>query len=147
MTFENYYVNYFKREGTHTFTNTSQPGVKSWQRKIENGKVTAPGGRYWLHASVKNVTQTAGVNTPTQLFDDVFSMTGNASVTNARGISRTANILEALQKKYACRHIDKGRIRFEGPNHFAILDYGDGECNNTATISINGRTPQIIILP
>ena len=147
MTFENYYVNYFKREGTHTFTNTSQPGVKSWQRKIENGKVTAPRGRYWLHASVKNVTQTAGVNTPTQLFDDVFSMTGNASVTNARGISRTANILEALQKKYACRHIDKGRIRFEGPNHFAILDYGDGECNNTATISINGRTPRIIILP
>ncbi len=147
MTFENYYVNYFKREGTHTFTNTSQPGGKSWQRKIENGKVTAPGGRFWLHASVKNVTQTAGVNTPAQLFDDVFSITGNASVTNAQGISRTANILEALQKKYACRHIDKGRIRFEGPNHFAILDYGNGECNNTATISINGRPPRIIILP
>jgi len=93
MRFENYYVNYFKREGTHTFTNTSQSGGKSWQRKIENGKVTAPGGRFWLHASVKNVAQTAGVNTPALLFDDVFFITGNASVTNARGVSRTANIL------------------------------------------------------
>ena len=147
MTFENYYVNYFKREGTHTFTNTSQPGGKSWQRKIENGKVTAPGGRYWLHASIKNVNQTAGLNTPILLFDDVFSITGTASVSNAQGIRRTATIVEPLQKKYACRYIDKGRIRFEGPNHFALLDYGNGECNNTATISINGRPPRVIILP
>lgn len=147
MTFEDYYVNYFKREGTHTFTNTSQPGGKSWQRKIENGKVTAPNGRYWLHASVKNVSQTAGVNTPNLLFDDVFSITGNASISNAQGIRRTATIMQALQKKYACRYIDKGRIRFEGPNHIAILDYGDGDCDNRATISIDGRPPRIIFLP
>ena len=147
MTFENYYVNYFKREGTHTFTNVSIPGGKSWQRKVENGKITAPGGRFWLHASIKNVSQTAGLNTPVMLFDDVFSITGNASVTNPRGGTRSANILEPLQKKYACRYIDKGRIRFEAPNHFAILDYGNGDCNNTATISIDGRLPRIIILP
>ncbi len=146
MTFENYYVNRFKREGTHTFTNTSSPGSKSWQRKVEAGKVTSPAGRYWLHESIRNTTQTAGVATP-GLLDDVFSMTGNAKTTNMAGASRTATILEPLQKKYACHNIDQGRIRFEGPNHFAVLDYGNGDCDRLALISINGRPPRTILLP
>ncbi len=146
MTFENYFVNNFKREGTHTFTNTSVPGGRSWQRKVQGGKITAPNGRFWLHESVKEVVQTAGVATR-ELFDDIFSITGNASVTNAQGATRTATITEALQKKYSCHNIDKGRIRFQAPNHFAILDYGNGECDRLATISIDGRTPRIITLP
>ena len=147
MTFENYYINYFKREGTHTFTNTSQPGIKSWQRKVEGGKITAPNGRFWLHQSIKDVVQTAGVTTPMNLFDDIFSITGNASITNAQGVTRTSTILLPLQKKYSCANIDKGRIRFQGPNHFAILDYGNGECDRVAVISIDGQPPRTILLP
>jgi hypothetical protein len=146
MTFENYFVNHFKREGTHTFTNTSVAGGKSWQRRIAGGKITAPTGLYWLHESVKNVTQTAGVSTPGFL-DDIFSVTGNASVTNMLGVTRTATILEALQKKYECHNIDKGTIRFQGPNHFAVLDYGNGVCDRLATISIDGHAPRVITLP
>ncbi len=146
MTFENYFVNDFKREGTHTWTNTSQPGTRSWQRKVENGRITAPGGRFWLHTSIRNVTQTAGVATPRNLRDDVFSITGNSSVTNPGNITRTATILEALQKKYECPFIDKGTVKFQGPNHFAILDYGDGRCDRFATISIDGRPPRVITI-
>jgi hypothetical protein len=147
MTFENYFVNNFKREGTHTWTNTSQPGGKSWQRKVVSGKITAPNGRYWLHESIKDIVQTAGVNTPLNFFDDIFSITGNASVTNAQAVTRTATILLALQKKYICHNIDKGRIRFQGPNHFAILDYGNGDCDRVATITIDGHPPRTILLP
>ena len=146
MTFDNYFVNGFKREGTHTWTNTSQPGSKSWQRKIENGKITAPGGRFWLYQGIKDIVQTAGVDTPRNLFDDIFSITGNSSMTNPNNITRTATILTALHKKYTCANIDKGSIKFEGPNHYAILDYGNGECDRVATISIDGRPPRQIIL-
>jgi hypothetical protein len=147
MTFDGYYVNGFKREGKITWTNTSTSTTRSWQRKVENGKITAPGGRYWLHESVKEVTQVAGVSTPRNFLDDEFSITGHSSVTNARGISRTATIVLPLHKKYTCRWIDKGRIKFQGPNHFAILDYGNGTCDNEAVISIDGRPPRTIILP
>ncbi len=146
MTFDNYYINDFKREGRHTWTNTSQPGIRSWQRKVENGRITAPGGRYWLHTSLRDVVQTHGVATPRNLRDDIFSTTGNSSVTNPANITRSAVILEALQKKYECPFIDKGRVKFQGPNHFSILDYGDGRCDRIATISIDGRTPRIITL-
>lgn len=147
MTFDGYYVNNFHRQGKLTWTNTSNSTVKSWQRKVEDGKITAPNGRFWLHESIRDVVQTAGVSTPLNFFDDAFSITGNAKVTYANGASRTATITEPLQKKYACRWIDKGRVKFQGPNHFAILDYGNGDCDNKAMISINGHPPRQILLP
>jgi hypothetical protein len=146
MTFQDYFVNGFKKEGTITWTNTSQPGTKSWQRKVENGKITTPSGNYWLHSGIKNVLQTAGVATPTMLLDDVFSITGNHTVTNNAGKSRTGTILEALQKKTICENIDKGKVKIEGPNHYAIINFGDGSCDKLATISIDGRPERTILL-
>jgi len=148
MTFDNYHVEGYKVEGSITWTNTSTPNGISWTRVIAGGKITAPGGNYyWLHEGSKTVHQTAGANTPLNLLDDVYSITGNHTVTNPAGKSRTATITEALEKKVTCHNVTKGKIKIEGPNHFAILDYGDGTCDRVATISIDGRTPRTILLP
>lgn len=146
MNFDNYYVNFYKKEGTITWTNTSTPGTKSWSRKCENGKITAPNGNYWLHSGMQFITQTAGVLTPHDFTDDVFSITGGNTVTNSAGRTRDCTILEALQKKFACANIDKGKLKVQGPNHYAIIDFGDGSCDNLATISIDGRPPRTIVL-
>jgi len=146
MTFENYYVNGYKVEGTITWTNTSAPGSKSWNRTCTNGKITAPDGRWWKHSGTQNLVQTAGVATHLNLLDDVFSITGNCTVENSAGRSRTATIINALQKKTICANIDMGTIKIQGPNHYAIIDFGNGNCDNLATISIDGRTPRTIIL-
>lgn len=146
LTFDGYFVNGFKKEGVITWTNNSTANSKGWQRKVENGKITAPSGRYWLHSGVKNVVQTAGYSTPRNLLDDIFSITGSSSVTNANGETRTATIIEALQKKTICENITKGRIELKGPNHTAVIDFGIGECDNVATISIDGGTPRTILL-
>jgi len=145
MTFDNYYVNLFKVEGTYTWTNTSSVGTRSWSRKTENGKITSPTGRYWLHNGLRFVTQTAGVGTYT-IVDDVYSITGTHTVSNAAGQSRDITVLEALQKKNACANIDKGKLKVQGPNHYAIIDFGNGDCDNLATISIDGRPARTIIL-
>lgn len=147
MTFDNYYVNNYKKEGTITWTNTSIPGTrKSWRREVVDGKITAPSGQFWLHNGIKEIVQVAGVNTPRILIDDAFSITGNGTVTNSNGRTRTSTILTPLQKKVACENIDAGSIRFQGPNHEAVLDFGDGTCDRLATISIDGRTPRTILL-
>jgi len=146
MNFNNYYVNGFKVEGTITWTNTSQPGSKSWQRKCENGKITSPEGRYWLFSGVKDIVQVAGVSTPYNLLDDIFSITGNHTITNAAGKTRTSTITEALEKKVICENVDKGKVKIEGANHTAIIDFGDGTCDRIATISIDGSDPRTILL-
>ena len=146
MTFTNYFVNLYKVEGTHTWTNTSTANTRSWTRVTTGGKITAPDARFWLHEGTRSVTQTAGVGTPTPT-DDVFSVyPGTHTVTNSSNISRTCTILEALQRKVACSNIDKGKIKVQGPNHYATIDFGDGTCDNLALLSIDGRTPRTIIL-
>ena len=145
MTFTNYYVNGYKVEGIYTWTNTSTISTRSWSRRTENGKITAPDARYWLHSGMRYITQTFGVGTAT-ITDDVFSITGDHTVANAAGATRVITVLEALQKKVACANIDKGVLKVQGPNHYAIINFGDGTCDNLATISIDGRAPRTIIL-
>jgi hypothetical protein len=146
MTFDNYYVSGFKKEGTITWTNISQNGIKSWERKCENGKITAPNGHVWFHSGTHAVVQIAGSDTPLNLTDDAFSTTGSATVTNSAGNSRTAEIVNALEKKVACENIDKGTIKITGPNHYAVINFGDGACDREATVSIDGGTPVTILL-
>jgi hypothetical protein len=146
MTFDNYYVGGYKKEGTITWTNTSSGGTKSWERNCTGGKITAPGGKYWLHSGTQDIVQTAGSDTPLNLLDDVFSTTGSATVTNSSGDSRTATITNALEKKVICTNIDMGTIKIQGPNHYATIDYGNGDCDKLATVSIDGGTGVTILL-
>lgn len=148
MTFDNYGTVSLKVEGKITWTNTSTPNGISWKREIEDGKVTEPiGGYYWLHEGIKFVTQTAGANTPFNLLDDVYSVTGEHTITNPAGKSRTASVTEALVKPTTCHNVTKGKIKIQGLLHYAIVDYGDGTCDRIATISIDGNQPRTILLP
>lgn len=146
VTFTNFYVNGFKKEGTITWTNTSTASTKGWQRKVENGKITAPGGRYWLHNGIRDAVQIAGTNTPNTLLDDVYLITGNHTVTNSEGKTRNCYITEALQKKTVCENIGTGKLRVEGDNHNAVIDFGNGDCDKIATVSVNGNAPRTITL-
>ena len=146
VTFTNYAVNNFKIDGTVTWTNTSIPSTRSWERKVENGKITAPNGTYSLHSGTIDIVQIAGANTPNTLLDDVFLITGNQTVTNAAGKTRNCYITEALQKKTSCDNIGTGKLKVEGGSHDATIDFGNGDCDKVATIAIDGQQPQTIQL-
>jgi len=146
LTFDNYYVNGFKREGTITWTNVSTPGHRSWTRQVVAGKITAPNGHWWLHNSLKTITQIHGMATLNPE-DDAFETTGAGTVVNSNNVTRTYTILEALVTKNSCPKIVSGRLKVEGPNHYAIINYGNGACDNIATISIDGGNPFPIQLP
>ncbi len=146
MVFNNYAVNNFKKEGTVTWTNTSLATSRSWQRKVENGKVTAPDGKYWWHNGTRDVVQINGINTPNTLLDDTYLITGNQTIASATGKKRECFITEALQKKTSCDNIGLGKLKVESKNHNAIIDFGDGGCDKLATIAIDGQAPRIITL-
>ncbi len=148
LTFDGYYINNFKKEGTIVWTNTTIQGAgnRSWNRVVTNGKITNPAGKYWLHTSTVDIVQTAGVNTVLNLLDDVYQLTGTRTVTNDAGKTRTSTTQTPLQKKAICSNIDQGILKVQGPNHFALIDYGNGTCDNIATVSIDGNTPITVTL-
>jgi hypothetical protein len=148
ITFDNFYVNGFRKEGTIVRTNTtvSGSGTRSHNRTVTDGKITAPSGKYWLHSCNIDITQTAGVFTPCDITDDVYALSGTRSTTNAEGKTRTGTTQTPLQKKVICSNIDQGILKIQGPNHFAIIDFGNGTCDNQATISVDGRPTRTITL-
>jgi len=103
--------------------------------------------------STKTIEQIEGSHTPI-LRDDVFKKTGNSSGQSVRGLRTTSwlsEITEPLIRKNTCRWIVKGKIRTVRRNlsntspWISILDFGNGMCDNQATLNINGNIRTITL--
>ena len=86
--------------------------------------------------------------------DDIFRIEGSAHGRVQRGnliVRWESNILEPLIKRFNCRWIVRGKIRTVRVNTnasspwVAVLDFGNGICDNLAMITINGVSRQITL--
>ena len=146
-TFVGFYVDSFKIEGTHITENTSTSNMQGWKVSVIEGKITNTNTGNWRKwNSVKNVLQIEGNGTPHFPLDDVYAITGGAMGSNSGGHSWSSNISTPLIKKFTCRWIVKGTVRLMRDGRLALLDYGNGDCDNLAILYING-IPHIITLP
>lgn len=155
-TFDNFYVNDVHVEGTHKVTNTSElPNVpRRFKIQVINGKLSKPNGNFIEWNSTKIITQVEGLITPDNPRDDVFKIEGSAygRVKRDNLIARWESATtEPLIRRFTCRWIVKGRIRTvrvnlpAGSPWIAVLDFGTGNCDNLATLTINGVSRQITL--
>jgi hypothetical protein len=145
VTFENYYVNNYKVEGTITITNNGGTGL-NFTRQVANGKLTYPDGTtYYTYTGSHSLAQTAGASTIT-FVDDVFNVTGGGTTVSSTGNSLTTNITTPLVKATSCHNVSAGVTQFTYNNLSGSLDFGNGTCDNLATLTI-GPFTQVVILP
>ncbi|MDP4283596.1 MAG: hypothetical protein Q8891_04170 [Bacteroidota bacterium] len=138
-TFEDYNVDSFKIEGTLSVENTSTANAISWTVKVDSGKITNTLNGFWRKwDGIREHTQTEGNSTPLNLLDDVYQITGNAKGANSNSNSWSSTITQPLIRKFTCPWIDQGQVKINRNANSAILDFGDGTCDNKATITING---------
>jgi len=78
--------------------------------------------------------------------DNVFLITGNWMFTKKNGTVLSATILTALRRELACKFIVSGLVELQKNENNALLDYGNGDCDDLATVSINGGERQEINL-
>jgi hypothetical protein len=76
--------------------------------------------------------------------DNIFSITGSWTTTFATG-TRTSTIMQPLRIRMNCPHIVRGIIEVVRNNNTATIDFGDGTCDNLATVTINGVTTIITL--
>ncbi len=145
-TFIGYHVDSFHIQGTHITENTSTSNMQGWKNVVINGKITNTNNNKWKQwNSVKNVLQIAGNGTPRFPLDDIYKITGSATGSNSVGQTWASQIVDPLIKKFTCRWIVQGTVRLQRNGRTALLDYGDGRCDNLAILYINGR-PHVITL-
>jgi hypothetical protein len=155
-TFDGFYVDSVKVEGSHKILNTSElPNVpRRYKVQVIAGKLTKPNGNFSEWNSTKIITQVDGILTPDFPRDDAFKIEGNANGNLKRGnliVRWESAITEPLLRRFTCRWIVKGRIRTVKANSPAntpwvsVLDFGTGLCDNQATLTINGVSRQITL--
>ena len=144
-TFEGYKVDSVTVKGTHEVTNNSLSNNNIFTTKVIEGKLIWDSGRCVTWSSIRTVVQLEGNGTPNWPIDDVFSITGAGRGENSRGKSWAHEVVEPLIKKFTCRWISKGVLRIRFNNTNGILNFGNGECDNKATLTINGNVKIITL--
>lgn len=140
-TFQDFYVNDVRVDGSHTAVSNGldASGNPFWSR-TGTKTLTWPDGKTATWESAHTVTQTEGNGTP-ELADNVWKIEGSCSGTNRNGQDFTSEITEPLIKRANCRWIVDGMRTIEHGIRSRTIDFGDGDCDNDATVTTgNGKT-------
>jgi hypothetical protein len=137
-----YYVNDNKVEGTKTVTNMGLNSSGQIYYNVEvDGIVTMSTGEVINYTSSRVRTFTNGYTTPSIFLDDEYAITLNSNATVSNGDSYEAHTTEALKVKVGCGYIKSGVLSITPSGKpERVIDYGDGTCDATFTITINGNT-------
>jgi hypothetical protein len=85
-----------------------------------------------------------GIDTQMEHNDDVIEITGALDAVTPEGNTWTRNIIEPLIRKGDCRHHVQGVVQFsQNDEVISSLDFGDGECDEIALLTVDGETVEI----
>jgi len=70
--------------------------------------------------------------------DNVFLITGDRDIDFSSGFSHYAIVTEALRREATCAYFVSGTVAITRNNHSGTLDFGEGDCDNIATLTVNG---------
>lgn len=128
VTFEDFYVNDVKIEGTKTITYN---GIGQFTSELENGSILTRDGKYILRESTKTKELIEGGDTE-ERSDDVYQVTGSATGETSDGRSYTKEIVEPLIISKDCFWITQGVVETTINGVTTSVDFGDGTCDNVA---------------
>jgi hypothetical protein len=106
--------------------------------------VTFPNGNEYHRVGNRIREMIEGFGTPMIWADNVFTISGNWTTTFPAG-TRTSTITTPLRAEANCPHIVSGVITTIRDNNTATLDYGNGDCDNQATLTVNGNSTTITL--
>lgn len=142
ITFEDFTVDGNLIEGTKTISNLDGLNLSI---TLEGGKITFTDGTFITREMERNREWILGTDTPFFIWDDEFLFTGFCYGVNREGVEYSNTITEPLLKRMTCRWIVAGTMEMQVGENLTILDYGDGECDNLATITVDGETTEITL--
>ena len=114
------------------------PSSYSFRVQVINGVCTSTAGWTIKYSSDKTIsTNTNGTHMP---FDDVITVNGNSSGTNRDGRTFTVNV-NSIVKRANCKWISSGTMELTPDGYKTrTVDYGNGNCDDDATYTVNGQT-------
>jgi hypothetical protein len=156
VTFGNYYVNDHQVEGQKTLVTTLDNSNGAYpvfvtNIKVESGKITWKDGKT-TEWSGERTRKYDYKNTLTDPNDDVVTITGTTVGKSRNGISFTAATVAPLVVKLSCAISQKSWLPLEGALEVTpeagtkrTVNYGSGTCDQTFTVSVDGKSWEITL--
>lgn len=144
--FDGYQIDDFKITGRHVILNSTEPGSnqRRFTRTVENAKLTNVSTGFWRSWSgVTVMKQIEGNGTPLWPVDDIYQFTGRREGANSRGKTWVSETKEPLIKAFTCPWISKGIQVVSVNGTVGSIDFGNGTCDDEATVTINGVSKTI----
>lgn len=158
-TLVNYEVDQYAVEGSKTVTNQGTNGQGQPYFSVVVADVVVSWDGYQVNwESSRTRTWTEGYDTGfwtwdstantimgfNGITDDRYELTGSASGTGVNGITYSLSITSPLTWGWDCWWIKQGTISIvPGGWDGATVDFGNGTCDNDATLTVNGNTYDI----
>jgi len=146
VTYENFYVDSVHIEGGATRSFAGNDSTERVFNNVSDLTLTFPDSTVIHRNSERTRTLVDGFETLFRHSDDVVNIEGFVNYETSNGQSFSKTIIHPLTKTGACRFIIEGTVSFTlNGEDFAELDYGEGTCDDVATITKDGETRQITI--
>ena len=125
-------------------------GDNTTTRKITNNSdvtFSITDGATLIRKGTETSEWLAGVATPEDRDDDKIVITGSITLQNTTdNITYSKTITDGLIKLGDCRDIVSGKVEYsQGAVVIATLDYGDGTCDEVASLTTGGTTTEITL--
>lgn len=142
--FINYTVNQVEIEGTyhHTFLGLNSSNQPEWDVEIDGSAIYSPGDTlYYMSNRTRTWTNGFMPFNPNAI---EFSVTGTAQGERTNQPAWTATTLSPLVWAFGCPWLVSGEYELSVTGYpLYTIDFGNGTCDNIATITGNGATVQI----
>ncbi|HET6246028.1 MAG: hypothetical protein H0V01_10180 [Bacteroidetes bacterium] len=137
---EQYFVNGINLNAAIIITNT---GNNTYRFSVTNAKCTASTWSVKYNSSLE-IKQSEGAGTKSIISDDVFEITGSADGISRINKTYVSNIAFPVILRSSCKWLESGICEITPQDAGKrSLNYGHGNCDNEAVISINGDIYQI----
>jgi len=139
LTFENFYINDVKIEGSRNAENIGLNNVGNMVVKI-TGDITATNGEFSRNRSFTRYREwISGIST-CDISDDELHVTGSGTAIGRRGIEIPHVITEKIVLKPGqCNYPLSGIVDIGSENRGVILNFGNGTCDNIAEATTKRR--------
>jgi len=146
VAFENFSVDSIGIDGTLTRVYTGDGVTEQAFSCTSDLTFTMPDGSTIQRISDKTRTWVAGLDTELDPTDDVIEITGSVQIIDSDGNEYSYVITSPLVKTGDCRFITEGEITYsQNSEVFAVVDYGDGTCDNVVTVTTSDGTTEMTI--
>jgi hypothetical protein len=138
-----YTVNGISIGGTKVITNVSTNELYKYTTQVKGGIITLDTVAL-KYSSYITVIQTSGAGT-TDVSNDIYTFSGADTLTYPGGnvAITTVSDSSALERKFDCAWIGKGKAVLTLKSVQATIDYGNGVCDDSATISIGDKIKKV----